>query len=215
MAMTNWCINNIPTNTWNTLLSILPGEDACVFSYKLHNRGASSANVILGITNSAIPALDPPSNIVVTPQGTAGTTTYSYRVSAVNARGETLGSTAVTTETGNLILDSINFNRITWDAVSGAIQYNVYGREVDNEKYIGTTTSLSYDDTGIITPTNFPPIINTTHIKFRFIQDNMTSLEQINSENERLALMQNDSLVIFTDNSFVDIIAFGDLLNIG
>ena len=100
--------------------------------------------------------LNPPSNIVVTPQGTAGTTTYSYKLTAVNARGETLGSTAVTTETGNLILDSINFNRITWDAVSGAIQYNVYGREVDNEKYIGTTTSLSYDDTGIITPTNFP-----------------------------------------------------------
>jgi hypothetical protein len=42
----------------------------------------------------------------------------------------------------------------------------------------------------------------------------MSSLEQINSENERLALMQNDSLVVFTDNSFVDIIAFGDLLSI-
>lgn len=214
MAMTNWCINNIPTNTWNTLLSILPGDDACVFSYKLHNRGASSANVILGITNSAVPALDPPSNIVVTPQGTAGTTTYSYRVSAVNARGETLGSTAVTTETGNVTLNSIDFNRITWNAVSGAVLYRIYGRLDGNEKYLGETDSLTFDDIGSITPTNFPPKVNTTHIKFRLLQDNIATLEQINSENERIALMPNDSLVVYVDNSFVDIIAFGDLLNI-
>lgn len=214
MSMTNWTINNIPTETWNTLLTILSGDDACVFSYKIFNRGASSSNVILGLTNSSIPMLNPPSNIVVTPQGTAGTTTYSYKLTAVNARGETIASIASTTALGNVVLNSTDFNRITWDAVSGAVLYRIYGRLDGNEKYLGETDSLTFDDIGSITPTNFPPKVNTTHIKFRLLQDNIATLEQINSENERIALMPNDSLVVYVDNSFIDIIAFGDLLNI-
>ncbi len=127
---------------------------------------------------------------------------------------EVIASTASTTALGNVVLNSTDFNRITWDAVSGAVLYRVYGRLNGNEKYLGETASLTFDDIGSLTPTNFPPKVNTTHIKFRLLQDNMTTLEQINSENERIALMPNDSLVVYVDNSFVDIIAFGDLLNI-
>jgi hypothetical protein len=81
-----------------------------------------------GTTITQYSALTTPTDLSVTPTGTTGTTSYSYRVSAVNAIGETLACVSVATTTGNATLSATNYNAITWSAVSGATGYNIWGR---------------------------------------------------------------------------------------
>ena len=120
---------------------------------------------------SVFTALTTPTNVAISNQGSAGSTSYSYRVSAVNAQGETLAAVTVTTTTGNATLSTTNFNRVTWDAVSNATGYVVYGRKSTALNGIGETKLsqtgtgvLTYDDTGADTPSStiLPPEGNST-----------------------------------------------------
>lgn len=101
--------------------------------------------------------------IVVTPTGTAGSTPYGYRISAINGNGETLASTTATTTTGNANLSATNYNRISWGVVPGATGYKVYGRS-GTEAYMVTVNAptLMYDDTGAASPSGLLPTTNTT-----------------------------------------------------
>ncbi|RMF57661.1 MAG: DUF1093 domain-containing protein [Bacteroidetes bacterium] len=107
-----------------------------------------------------------PSNVAVTQQGTTGSTEYSYRISAFNETGETTASTAVSISNGNETLDTTNYVEVTWDAVTGASGYNVYGRTSTGygEVYLTTVYTNSYKDTGAdtLTTTKLPPEGNTT-----------------------------------------------------
>jgi hypothetical protein len=114
-------------------------------------------------------ALSTPTGLAVVPQATTGSTRYSYRVSAINGNGETLAQTSVAITNGNATLSATNFNRLTWNAVTSATGYNVYGRKgtADNglgETLLFTTTALTYDDTGVDTPSTYilPPEGNNT-----------------------------------------------------
>lgn len=115
---------------------------------------------------TAFTALTTPTNVSVSPQGTTGSETYSYRISAFNTTGETLASTAVITSTGNATLDATNHNQITWDAVTNATGYNIYGRKATGlgETYLDTVYTNSYDDKGERDPstTILPPEGNNT-----------------------------------------------------
>lgn len=122
-------------------------------------------------TATTYTALTTPTGLAVAAQGTTGSTNYSYRVTAINAVGETLAATSVTISNGNSTLDSTNFNRVTWDAVSGATGYVIYGREGTAYNGVGETKLaqvgtgiLTYDDTGADTPstTITPPEGNST-----------------------------------------------------
>src|SRR5581483_2256133 len=57
--------------------------------------------------------LSPPQQIVITQAGTPGAATVKYRITAVNANGETIGSTEVTTTTANATLNGTNYNIVT------------------------------------------------------------------------------------------------------
>lgn len=109
-----------------------------------------------------IETIGTPSGVTVTNVGTAGATTYGYRISAVNNVGETLASSSTTTTTGNATLTTSNFNRITWNRVQEASSYKIYGRTNGSELYMGTTTGLHFDDTGAITPSGALPASDTT-----------------------------------------------------
>lgn len=117
-----------------------------------------NANIV-GFTTGAIST---PGTPVVTPQGTTGATTYSYRIVARNSSGVTLPGTAGTTATGNATLSAANFNRVTWAAVTNAESYDVYGRTGGSELFIANVAALTYDDIGTITPTGALPGGNTT-----------------------------------------------------
>lgn len=120
-------------------------------------------------TATTFTALTTPTNLAISNQGSAGTTSYSYRVSAYNAVGETLACVSVATATGNATLSASNFNRLTWDAITNAVGYIIYGRKASSQNGIGetrlnTTTATTFDDTGADTPSTIltPPEGNST-----------------------------------------------------
>jgi hypothetical protein len=120
-----------------------------------------------GTTITQYSALTTPTGLTVTPTGTTGSTSYSYRVSAVNAIGETLACVSVATTTGNATLSATNYNAITWSAVSGATGYNIWGRYATGlgETYMGTVYGLLvYNDKGQDDPSlsYLPPEANNT-----------------------------------------------------
>ncbi len=101
--------------------------------------------------------LGTPGAPTVTPQGTTGAATWTYKISAVNATGnETVLSADGSTTSGNATLSGTNFNRITWSETPGAAAYRIYrvatGTSPNTSGYIGTVdahSTLQFDDTGI------------------------------------------------------------------
>jgi hypothetical protein len=102
-----------------------------------------------------------PSNVNITNFGTAGSTTYSYRIKALDETTESIATNASITTTGNSVLSSTNFNRIKWDWVDGAIGYKIFGRINGSEQLIITTVYNHFDDDGSITPSG---ILNTSSL---------------------------------------------------
>lgn len=76
-----------------------------------------------GLTATALPT---PSAPTITTGGTAGSTTYSYTITALDGVGETIASSAGSTATGNATLTAGNYTIITWNSISGATSYKVY-----------------------------------------------------------------------------------------
>jgi hypothetical protein len=111
--------------------------------------------------NEEAKTLATPSNIVlanVTGSGSLSAGTYYYRVSAINANGETLASA----EQSVVSVDS-SHNTIGWDAVTGATGYKVYGRATGAELLIGSTTdALTFTDDGTVSPSGALPTANST-----------------------------------------------------
>jgi hypothetical protein len=110
--------------------------------------------------------LTTPVNVVVTPKGTAGATSYSYKVVARSAVGTTAASTAGSTTTGNATLSTTNFNAVTWNAVPGAVSYDVY-RTVGAATQglianVLSSAALLLNDTGIAGDSSTAPTVNTT-----------------------------------------------------
>jgi hypothetical protein len=101
---------------------------------------------------SLVVPLDTPSAPTVTPQGTPGSTTWGYKVTALSQSGETLASTEGQTTTGAAALNKTNYNRVTWAAVPGAVRYGIYRASAGgNPSTTGKMTEvagLQFDDTG-------------------------------------------------------------------
>jgi hypothetical protein len=120
-----------------------------------------------GTTITQYSALTTPTGLGVTPTGTTGSTTYSYRVSAFNSIGETLACTSVSTATGNATLSATNYNALAWTVVTGATGYNIWGRYATGlgETYMGTVYGVVvYNDKGQDDPSLslLPPEANNT-----------------------------------------------------
>lgn len=97
--------------------------------------------------------------------GTLAPATYYYRVSALNALGETLAST----ETSQVVGAGTSTNTVTvkWTKVTGATGYKVYGRTTGAELFIATVGDVAqYIDTGAVTPAGALPAANTTSAGF-------------------------------------------------
>jgi hypothetical protein len=118
-------------------------------------------------------ALATPGSITVTPQGTTGTSTWTYKLVAVNANGTTQAGAASSTATGNATLSATNFNRLTWTAVTGAIGYWVYRTAVATSP---TTTGriavlgaiVTFDDTGVAGDSSTAPTTNVSGLPSPF-----------------------------------------------
>ena len=107
---------------------------------------AGTAGAVPG-SGTAYTATATPSGVTATAAagGSLANQTWYYKVTAVDALGETIGSTeasAATSGTNN----SVN---IAWSAAAGAVSYNVYrGAAAGAESIYFNTTALSFLDTG-------------------------------------------------------------------
>lgn len=99
------------------------------------------------------PELSRPGTPTVTPQGTAGSTSWSYAVYARTGREACSDVSFAGLALGNATLSGSNFNRITWSSITGATSYVVFrvsaGGSPSTTGIIGTTTSTTFDDTGL------------------------------------------------------------------
>lgn len=89
-----------------------------------------------------------PTNVVATPSGTGGTLaagTYYYKVTALDAYGQTLPSaeaSAVTTGATSSVA-------LTWTAVTGAVSYRIYrGTATNAQNTYFTSTAANFTDVG-------------------------------------------------------------------
>lgn len=107
-----------------------------------------------GTSITTFTELTMPTNLLVTRTGgSTGTFTFSYRVSAVSAIGETEACMAASTTASfaHDALDTSNYMTVTWTAVDNAIGYNVYGRTDGHWrllKYIEGQATATYADKG-------------------------------------------------------------------
>lgn len=120
-----------------------------------------------GTSIQSFTPISAPTAPTVTRTGSSGSYTFSYKVTAVTAVGETTPSSAGSTTLNQSSLDSSNYMSISWSAVTNAIGYNLYGRK-DGSWYFITylegNGSTSYVDKGTLTPSELfiPPESNTT-----------------------------------------------------
>jgi hypothetical protein len=149
---------------------VVTSQSLAVASYPSNLHNLAFAGATLSVTNLAAPS----AGLTVTPQGTPGAVQYNYKITTINAQGESTVSASVNTTTGNATLNGTNFNRVTWTAVSGASGYNVYGRPATSGgiyKFLGTTATTQYDDQNMVAGTVDPPSVNTAGVPIASVND--------------------------------------------
>lgn len=108
------------------------------------------------------PTVSPPAGQAVSNQGSAGATTYNYKITFFNTQtGEESLPTSVSTATGNATMNSTNFNRISWTNPSNADLEVVIYKSINGVfGFIGTAASNStFDDLGYTADTtDTPPV---------------------------------------------------------
>lgn len=91
----------------------------------------------------------------VTATGGTGANTFSYKITAVTAVGESAPSAAGTATSGQAILDATHYMSLSWSATTSAIGYNVYGRK-DTKwffmAYVDGNANTTYVDKAQDTP---------------------------------------------------------------
>lgn len=103
-------------------------------------------------------------------------TTYYYRVSAINALGETLAFAEVSQATGTGGDPDLHVITVKWEEVEGATGYRVYGRATGAQELLAEVDggdTLTWDDDGSLTPDGALPAANTT-AGFAAVSDDVT-----------------------------------------
>lgn len=145
-------IVNPTSKDLNTLVS--GNEVAIALFYANRGPGSYANSYAVSIASNLVSV---PSGILGTSSNTGGSlasATYKYKVSALSAAGESLGSNDVTIVVSGLSNPTAQ-NMLSWNPVEGAIGYRIYGR-VTGTSYgliaqVGAATYF-YTDTGAIVP---------------------------------------------------------------
>jgi hypothetical protein len=111
--------------------------------------------------------LSAPSNLQATVQGTPGTRSITYAVTALSDYGETTAAT-VTVTTAPTLLNATDRVLLEWDTSVGAVGYRVYrnGKRITVLNNGGTWSDPeeTYTDTGIEAGGGVPPVSNSATI---------------------------------------------------
>jgi hypothetical protein len=103
-----------------------------------------------GSSITTFTAIVKPTNLAVSKTGGTGSYTFSYKISAVTAIGETDATTAASATSDVATLTATDYMTLTWTASTSAIGYNIYGRTDGYWKFLkyveGQTTATWVDD---------------------------------------------------------------------
>jgi len=126
---------------------------------ELRRLGATQWQLVVSTFSSALAV---PAGVSATPSAVDVTTTYSYKVTAVDSTGleESLTSSAATCT--NNLLTSGRYNTVAWSAVTDAIRYNIYKQDNGLYGYIGQTDGLTFKDENITADIGKTPLIANT-----------------------------------------------------
>lgn len=163
---------NTTTNDWDTISGFTYTNNLNANGVMAYDRmyivnGTDNLTYYDGSAITSFTSISAPSTPTATRTGSAGSYTFSYKISAVTSVGETTPSSAGSTTLNQATLDTSNYMTVTWSSVTSAIGYNVYGRK-DGQwfflKYVEGNTSTTYIDKGQDTPqeTFTPQESNTT-----------------------------------------------------
>ena len=98
-------------------------------------------------------SINPPSNVTANYTGstTSNTTTYYYVVCAVDSNNEESSRSNVASVVGHLeaYWTTSEYITISWGAVEGAVEYNIYRSVNGIYGYVGTSSSTSFKDNNI------------------------------------------------------------------
>lgn len=128
-----------------------------------------------GVFDLSVYGIAAPQGVVITNAGTAGSTAYSYIVTAVTNAGTEAPSTAASTSTGHATPGTTNYNIVTFKPSPGATSYNVYrsassgtpaGVGLIGSVAASTASSLTFNDTGITATTPVPSRNNTGTVNY-------------------------------------------------
>ena len=118
-------------------------------------------------------ALVTPGPPLISPQRDTGSTTYAYRVMALNATGHSPSSDEGVTALGAATLSTTGFVRLTWTAVPRAAGYTIYRTQGgDTQGMIATLGPVtSFDDRGSVGDDASAPSSNTSGTLGHFWSD--------------------------------------------
>jgi hypothetical protein len=154
------------------------GSDPSGTSYKIDYRpsGVTPFTEYWVVPTSS--PLSSPGAPSVTPQGTTGSTTYCYWVSAINATGETLLGPRTCISNGNASLNGTDYNQVDWGDVASATGYRVYRTSSATAPsgtcpggahpacgLVGTPSVSNIDDQSSSTSSSVIPFVNDTDPK--------------------------------------------------
>lgn len=117
-------------------------------------RGIAYGPLVITVYDD-LPPLTAPAAPTITPTGTSGATTWTYKIVAKKSSTSqfSAASSGGTTATGNATLSTTNYNRIAWSAIDGANLYDIYrttaGGTPNTTGLIGTTNNVFFNDTGV------------------------------------------------------------------
>lgn len=98
-------------------------------------------------------ALVAPTSPVITNEGTAGTTTYTYYIAATDENGGITSTVSVSTTTGNATLSQAgSYNYLTWTASAGAWGYAIWGdasNPATSQGFLGLAGPTKFLDMGL------------------------------------------------------------------
>jgi hypothetical protein len=138
------------------------GSNKFINSKAPNNKSVSTLSFDSNLDTCLLIPISYPNNITVNVFGTTGSTSYSYKISSCNKDGESLPSSAITTNIGNQTLNTSNFNRISWELYDNAEYYKIYKLVESQYKLIFVARDINHlDDIGYIT-LNENPKTSTT-----------------------------------------------------
>lgn len=128
------------------------GDKASVDSVVSDHAGIPDAGELRSGGGVLINALGQQDAPTVAAQGTVGSTSWGYKITAFSDTGETLASVEAQVTDGNATLTSSNYNLISWESNSQAIKYGVYRSSAAGTPattgLIGITTNDFFEDKG-------------------------------------------------------------------